>query len=59
LPSLKLKPRNLVAMIRLQQAFEIGEIGFGSCLQGTNPEPLMSALGQKQKYALQQFISVN
>ena len=25
-----------------------GEMGMGVSLQGTNPEPLMSALGQKQ-----------
>jgi hypothetical protein len=31
--------------MRLQQGFPIGEIGFKVSLHGSNPEPLMSALG--------------
>ena len=34
--------------MRLQQVFADGETGFGVELQSNNPEPLMSALGQKQ-----------
>ena len=32
----------------LQQGFAMGEMGFRVSLQRSNPEPLMSALGQKQ-----------
>jgi hypothetical protein len=32
----------------LQQGFAMGEMGFRVSLQRGNPEPLMSALGQKQ-----------
>jgi hypothetical protein len=35
-------------MARLQQGFPFGETGLG--LHGCNPEPLMSALGQKQTF---------
>jgi hypothetical protein len=34
---------------RLQQGFATGEMGSGVSLHGTNLEPLMSALGQKQR----------
>jgi hypothetical protein len=34
--------------MRLQQGFAPGEMGFGVRLHGSNPEPLMSTLGQKQ-----------
>jgi hypothetical protein len=33
-------------MMRLQQGFATGGIGRRASLHGTNPEPLMSALGQ-------------
>jgi hypothetical protein len=33
---------------RLQQGFAIDEMRFQGKLHGSNPEPLMSALGQKQ-----------
>jgi hypothetical protein len=33
---------------RLQQGFAAGEMGFRVKLRGSNFEPLMSALGQKQ-----------
>jgi hypothetical protein len=33
---------------RLQQGFAIGETGLRVKLHGSNPEPLMSTLGQKQ-----------
>jgi hypothetical protein len=36
--------------MRLQQGFAIDEMGFGVSLHGSNPEPLMSALGQKQTF---------
>ena len=36
--------------MRLQQVFADGEMGFGVELQSSNPEPLMSALGQKQTF---------
>jgi hypothetical protein len=32
----------------LQQGFAMGEMGFRVSLQRSNPEPLMSASGQKQ-----------
>jgi hypothetical protein len=35
-------------MMGLQQGFVTGEIGFRVRLQSSNPEPLMSALGQKR-----------
>ena len=35
-------------MLRLQQGFATGEMGFGVSLHGSNPNPLMSALCQKQ-----------
>jgi hypothetical protein len=35
---------------RLQQGFGSDEMGFGVSVQGSNPEPLMSALGQKQTF---------
>jgi len=34
--------------MRLQQGFPTGEMGLGGCLHGSNPEPPMSALGQKR-----------
>ena len=34
--------------MRLQQGFATGEMGLGVSLHGSNPEPLMSALGQKR-----------
>jgi len=34
--------------MRLQQGFEVGEMGFRINLHGSNSEPLMSALGQKR-----------
>jgi hypothetical protein len=34
--------------MRLQQGFAVGEMGFRIKLHGSNTEPLMSALGQKQ-----------
>jgi hypothetical protein len=34
--------------MRLQQGFVTGEMGFRVSLHGSNPEPLMSALGHKQ-----------
>jgi hypothetical protein len=34
--------------VQLQQGFVIDEMGFRVSLHGSNPEPLMSALGQKQ-----------
>ena len=33
---------------RLQQGITAGEMGFRVSLHGSNPEPLMSALGQKR-----------
>jgi hypothetical protein len=36
---------------RLQQGFEIGGMGFWISLHGSNPQPLMSALGQKETSA--------
>ena len=33
---------------QLQQGFATGETGFSVRLHGSNPEPLMSALGQKR-----------
>jgi hypothetical protein len=45
----RLKLRDLwLAMMRLQQGFAAGGMGFRVKLHGNNPEPLMSALGQKQ-----------
>jgi hypothetical protein len=35
-------------MERLQQGFAVGEMGLGVSLHGSNPEPPMSAMGQKQ-----------
>jgi hypothetical protein len=35
-------------MVGLQQGFATGEIGFGVSLHSSNPEPPMSALGQKR-----------
>jgi hypothetical protein len=35
-----------------QQGFTTGEMGFRVSLQRSNPEPLMSALGQKQTLTL-------
>jgi hypothetical protein len=37
--------------LRLQQGFVIGEMGGRGRLQGSNPEPFMSALGQKRTSA--------
>jgi len=34
--------------LQLQQGFATGEMGFRVSLHGSNPEPLMSALGQKR-----------
>ena len=36
--------------MRLQQGFATGEMGLGFSLHGSNPEPLMSALGQKRTF---------
>ena len=36
--------------MRLQQGFTTGEIGLRLQLRGSNPEPLMSALGQKRTF---------
>ena len=36
--------------MRLQQGFATGEMGFRGHVQGSNPEPLMSALGQKRTF---------
>jgi hypothetical protein len=36
--------------MRLQQGFAVGEMGFRIKLHGSNSEPLMSALGQKQTF---------
>ena len=36
--------------MRLQQGFATGEMGLGVSLHGSNPEPLMSALGQKRTF---------
>jgi hypothetical protein len=33
-------------MMRLQQGFAAGGMGLGAGVDGSNPEPLMSALGQ-------------
>jgi hypothetical protein len=38
-------------MARLQQGFPFGETELGVSLHGSNLEPLMSALGQKQTLA--------
>src|SRR6516162_3162073 len=38
----------LLAVARLEQGFATGEMGLGIKLHGSNPEPLMSALGQRQ-----------
>jgi hypothetical protein len=35
-------------MTQLQQGFAISEMGVGDSLRGSNPDPLMSALGQKR-----------
>jgi hypothetical protein len=35
-------------MAQLQQGFVTSEMGLGVSLRGSNPEPPMSALGQKQ-----------
>ena len=41
--------RPLTEMARLQRGLAIGEIGIlGLSLHGSNPKPLMSALGQKR-----------
>jgi hypothetical protein len=37
-------------MMRLQQGFATSEMGSVISLHGSNPEPLMSALGQKQTF---------
>ena len=34
----------------LQQGFATGEMGLGVSLHGSNPDPLMSALGQKRTF---------
>jgi hypothetical protein len=36
--------------MRLQQGFAIREMGSAVSLHGSNPEPSMSALGQKQTF---------
>jgi hypothetical protein len=46
LPSPRLKLRDLV--LQLQQGFATGEMGFRGQFAGHQPEPFMSALGQKQ-----------
>jgi hypothetical protein len=38
--------------VQLQQGFVTGETGFRASLHGSNPKPLMSALGQKRTLAL-------
>ena len=58
IPSIKLRRRTaapkaqslceLALEQRLQQGLAADEMGFGG-LHGSNPEPLMSALGQKRK----------
>jgi len=44
-------------MVRLQQEFATSEMGSGLNLHGSNPEPLMSALGQKQTCAAHKLMS--
>jgi hypothetical protein len=39
-------------VLQLQQGFATGEMGFGISLHGSNPKPLMSALGQKPTFCL-------
>src|SRR5262249_15570446 len=42
---------------RLQQGFAIDEMGYEARLHGSNPEPPMSALGQKQTWKLVRVMS--
>jgi len=49
-PATLAQPRgqHTIFKVGLQQGFVTGKIGFGVRLQSSNPEPLMSALGQKR-----------
>ena len=42
--------RRWLPTIRIQQGFTTGEMGFRVSLHSSNPEPLMSALGQKRTW---------
>jgi hypothetical protein len=47
IPRLRTTP---IFKVQLQQGFATGEMGYGRHLHGSNPKPLMSALGQKQTW---------
>jgi hypothetical protein len=50
--------RRWLPTTRLQQGdLRPGEMGLRVSLHGSNPEPLMSALGQKQTFAVQKAVS--